>query len=149
MNKADSIILLIEDDDNDQVFIKRAFKRSGVANIIMTVNNGEEAIEYLRGTGQFADRSAHPLPSLIITDLKMPRMGGIDFLAWLDEEEELRSIPVVVLTSSSDQADISAAFKHGAKGYMIKPVQFGDLEKLAKTIADYWRSSCVPDPRNT
>ncbi|MDF3056900.1 MAG: putative response regulator, CheY [Rariglobus sp.] len=139
-------ILIVEDDINDQEFIRRAFKQSGVANHIAAVNDGEEATTYLRGLGLYADRSLHPLPRLIITDLKMPRMGGIDLLAWLSSRKEFRLIPTIVLTSSSDQADITRAYEQGAKGYLIKPVQFGDLTKLIRVIADYWRASCVPYP---
>jgi CheY-like chemotaxis protein len=101
----------------------------------------------LRGLGFYADRSLHPLPRLIITDIKMPRMGGIELLKWMNARDEFRLIPTIVLTSSSDEADITQAFVQGAKGYMIKPVQFGDLEKLIHTIADYWRASCVPYPK--
>jgi CheY-like chemotaxis protein len=146
MDQSEPAILIVEDDINDQTFIKRAFKQSGVANHIAVVNDGEEATAYLRGIGLYADRRLHPLPRLIITDLKMPRMGGIDLLAWLKGRPEFRFIPAIVLTSSSSQSDIGNAFEHGANAYMIKPVQFGDLEKLIRTIADYWRASCLPCP---
>jgi CheY-like chemotaxis protein len=144
MTRKEPIILLVEDDDNDQIFIRRAFHRCGVPILIQSVGNGMEAMAYLRGTDSFSDRSAHPLPSLIITDLKMPKMGGLDLLAWLDRQDDLRTIVAVALTSSSDEADVAAAFRHGAKGYMIKPVHFAELEQLARTIAEYWRRSCIP-----
>lgn len=144
MPNALPLILVVEDDVNDQTFIQRALKKSGVVNHVAAVNDGEEAIAYLQGAGLYADRALHPLPRLMITDLKMPRMGGIELLAWLQAREEFRLIPTIVLTSSSDQSDIARAFAHGAKGYMIKPVQFGELEQLMRTIADYWRVSCVP-----
>lgn len=146
MGPTEPLILLVEDDANDQAFIQRALKRRGVVNRVAVVDDGEQAVAYLRGFGQFADRTVHPLPRLIITDVKMPRMGGIELLRWMHERTEFRLIPTIVLTSSSDQADITAAFHHGAKGYMIKPVQFGELEKLMQTIADYWRASCVACP---
>jgi CheY-like chemotaxis protein len=146
MESVEPLILVVEDDANDQAFIQRALKRSGVANRVAHVNDGEEATAYLRGFGLYEDRRQHPLPRLIITDLKMPRMGGIELLAWMNSRPEFRLIPTIVLTSSSDQADVAAAFTHGAKGYMIKPVQFSELEKLMHTIAAYWRASCVPLP---
>jgi two-component system, response regulator len=146
MEPVEPLILIVEDDVNDQTFIKRALKRSGVVNRIATVNDGEEATAYLRGFDLYEDRALHPLPRLIITDLKMPRMGGIELLRWMHDRPEFRLIPAIVLTSSSDQADVTAAFAHGAKGYMIKPVQFGELEKVVHTIASYWRTSCVPCP---
>ena len=147
MDYPESLILVVEDDVNDQNFIRRAFKLGGVVNRIATVNDGEEATSYLRGIGLYADRSLHPLPRLIITDIKMPRMGGIELLKWMNAREEFRLIPAIVLTSSNDEADITQAFVQGAKGYMIKPVQFGDLEKLIRIVAEYWRVSCVPYPR--
>ncbi len=140
-------ILIVEDDVNDQNFIRRAFKQSGVVNHIAAVNDGEEATAYLRGIDLYADRVLHPLPRLIITDLKMPRMGGVDLLAWLNSRKEFRLIPTIVLTSSNNQDDIKRAYEHGAKGYLIKPVQFADLTKLMRIVADYWRASCVPYPR--
>ena len=142
MSEAESIILLVEDDENDQAFIERAFARAGETNRVVLVDHGEAAVAYLQGTEPYGDRSAHPLPRLIITDLKMPKMGGLDLLKWLAQQEGIQGIPAIVLTSSSDEADVAAAFKLGAKGYMIKPVNFRDLEKLARTIADYWRASC-------
>lgn len=144
MESAAPLILLVEDDVNDQTFIQRALKRSGVVNRVAVVNDGEEATMYLRGFDLYRDRTLHPLPQLIITDLKMPRMGGVELLRWMGQRPEFRVIPTIVLTSSSDQADINAAFAHGAKGYMIKPVHLSDLEKLVLTIANYWRASCVP-----
>ena len=146
MPNALPLILIVEDDVNDQTFIQRALKKSGVVNRVATVNDGEEAIAYLEGAGLYADRTLHPLPRLMITDLKMPRMGGIELLAWMNARAEFRLIPVIVLTSSSDQADVAAAFAQGAKGYMIKPVRFAELEKLIHTIAAYWRASLVPAP---
>lgn len=140
-------ILVVEDDVNDQDFIRRAFKQSGVMNHIATVNDGEEATTYLRGMGIYEDRSLHPLPRLIITDLKMPRMGGIELLAWLNLRPEFRLIPTIMLTSSNNQDDIIRAYEHGAKGYLIKPVQFAELTKLMRIVADYWRVSAVPSPQ--
>jgi CheY-like chemotaxis protein len=146
MYESENVVLLVEDDPNDQLFITRAFKRTCPNTRVQTVNDGEEAIDYLEGRAGFEHRSSNPLPRLIITDLKMPRMGGLDLLLRLQSGPEFRHIPVVVLTSSSDQADITAAFNNGARGYMIKAVQFGDLEKLVRSIDDYWRASRVPSP---
>lgn len=138
------VILIVDDDENDQVFIRRAFQQSDVPNRVAVVNDGEEATAYLRGLDLYSDRSLHPLPRLIITDLKMPRMGGLHLLAWMRDHADFRFMPVLVLTSSSDQADIRRAFELGAHGYMIKPVQFGELAKMTRTIIEYWSASCVP-----
>ena len=146
MKSYEPLILVVEDDADDRAFIQRALKRSGVASRIAQVNDGEEATTYLRGFGIYEDRGLHPLPRLIITDLKMPRMGGVELLAWMGARPEFRLIPTIVLTSSNDQADVAAAFAHGAKGYMIKPVKFAELEKLIHTIIAYWGAWCVPAP---
>src|SRR5690606_3858672 len=98
MTPSEPVILVVEDDENDQTFIRRAFKQGGVANHIATVNDGEEACAYLRGVDMYGDRSLHPLPRLVITDLKMPRMGGLHLLAWMRAQPDFRLIPVVVLT---------------------------------------------------
>jgi CheY-like chemotaxis protein len=144
MQRDAPFVLLVEDDVNDQTFIQRALLRHGGVKRVAVVNDGEEAAAYLRGFDLYSDRALHPLPELIITDLKMPRMGGMELLRWMSESPEFRLIPAVVLTSSSDEADITMAFAHGAKGYMIKPVHFGELESLMQTVATYWRASRVP-----
>ncbi len=144
MTSAERSILIVEDDVNDQTFIQRALTRSGIVGRIAVVNDGEEATAYLTGLGIYENRALHPLPQLVLTDLKMPRVGGIELMAWMQARAEFRLIPVIVLTSSSDHADVAAAFAYGAKGFMIKPVHFGELEKLVGTIADYWRASRLP-----
>ena len=104
--------------------------------VVRTAEDGQAALSEL----------GHAHYDLVISDLKMPRMGGIELLAWMNARPAFRSIPVIVLTSSSDQSEVNAAFAEGAKGYMIKPVQFPELEKLIQTVAAYWRASCVPIP---
>jgi CheY-like chemotaxis protein len=144
MNFADPLILVADDDVNDQIFIRRALKRSAFPNRVAVVNDGEEAAAYLRGFDLYADRNLHPLPRLIITDVKMPRMGGVELLAWMNGQAEFRVIPTVVLTSSADQAAINAAFAVGAKGYLLKPVHYAELERLVHMVVEYWTASCLP-----
>lgn len=138
------LILLVEDEAHDVEFLQRAFKRVGVANPIRAVGNGEEAIAYLSGAGAFSDRAAHPYPGVIITDLKMPQMGGLELLGWLAANPKSRLVPTIVFTSSTSQADIDAAFAAGAAGYFVKPVAFEQLERVTRVIAEYWRTSLVP-----
>jgi CheY-like chemotaxis protein len=144
MKEATQTILIIDDEEHDVEFIKRAFGRAGVTNPIQAVANGEEAIEYLSGQGRFADRAAFPFPRVIITDLKMPQMGGLELLMWIQANPHCRVVPTVVLTSSTAPGDVDAAFAYGAAGFMAKPVNFRDLEQTVKVIADYWRLSLVP-----
>ena len=139
-------ILIVEDEAHDVEFLTRAFQRTGMKNPIRSVANGEEAIAYLSGRGKYADRTAFPLPRVIITDLKMPQMGGLELLRWMHSNPRWRIVPTIVFTSSTSQADVDAAFDHGASGYMVKPVAFDELEQMVKTMANYWRLSLVPKP---
>lgn len=144
MNVPTETILIVEDEESDILFLKRAFAKVGVPNPLHAVTNGEEAVAYLQGTPPFTDRSVHPFPRVIITDLKMPQMGGLELLRWLNEHPEHRVIPTIVFTSSTSQADVNEAFNLGAGAYIVKPVEFRELERVAKTIADYWRLSLLP-----
>lgn len=141
-------ILIVEDEEHDVEFLRRAFERVGIENPVHTVSNGEEAIEYLTGAGRFADRTAFPFPRVMVTDLKMPQMGGIELLRWLQSNHRYRVVPTIVLTSSTHEADVNAAFEAGASGYMVKPVDFSQLEQVASVIANYWKLSLTPRPPN-
>jgi CheY-like chemotaxis protein len=131
-------ILIIEDDLNDVLLMKRALAKSGVDNPVHVVPDGEKAIEYLTGKGQFSDREANPFPGLILTDLKMPRMSGIEVLKWLKNNPTYKVVPTIVLTSSMEKADILQAYFYGANSYLVKPGNFEDLQKMMRTIVDYW-----------
>ena len=131
-------ILLVEDDLNDQFLMERTFKRLGKANPLRIVSDGKQAVEYLEGIGEYANREEHPLPGLILMDLKMPRMNGFEVLEWLRENPELRKIPVVIMSSSSIHGDVNKAYELGANAYMIKPVGVPALERLIRTLTDFW-----------
>lgn len=144
MKDSTSTILLVEDEPHDIEFLTRAFARVGVENPIHAVHNGEEAIAYLTGSGKYADRTAFPFPSVIITDLKMPHLNGLELLAWLQKHPQCSVVPTIVFTSSTSSADVKTAFERGASGYMVKPVNFSELQQMVRTITDYWRLSLVP-----
>ena len=131
-------ILIIEDDPNDVLLMRRAFLKAGIDNPVRIVPDGEKAIEYLTGVGEFADREAFPYPGLILTDLKMPRMGGVEVLRWLKNNPTYKVIPTIVLTSSMEKDDIQEAYFYGANSYLVKPGNFEDLQKMMRTIFDYW-----------
>jgi CheY-like chemotaxis protein len=128
-------ILLVEDDSDDAFLTKRALEKAGVSLGVIHLHDGEEAIKYLSGDAPYADRNKHPLPALVLLDLKMPKMDGFDVLAWIQNRAELASLPVVVLTGSVHPKDISAAKNLGAAGYQIKPVQFSALVEIIESIA--------------
>lgn len=131
-------ILLAEDDQNDVMLIKRAFSKSHVINPIACVENGEEAVAYLSGQGDYADRERHPLPFMMLLDLKLPRLSGHEVLKWLREQPGLKRLPVVVLTSSREPSDINRAYETGANSYLVKPVVFEEFSTLLKQLQVYW-----------
>jgi CheY-like chemotaxis protein len=135
---ANSTILLVEDDENDVVLVTRAFKLSGLPNNLQVAKNGEEAVAYLRGDGEYADRTSHPMPMLVIMDIKMPLKSGFEVLEWMRNHKATKEIPVVMLSSSSHEKDIERAERLGATAYLIKPVHFKDLQRVYKIIVDYW-----------
>lgn len=131
-------VLMVEDNPDDQLLIRRAFKKAGLAQPLQAVDNGDDAVLYLAGEDDYADRSRFPMPSLILLDIKLPRRSGLEVLAWLRGQEKLRRTPVVMLTSSSDMGDIDRAYDLGANSYLVKPVEFDDLLQMTKTLGLYW-----------
>jgi len=131
-------VLLVEDDENDVFFMKRAFKEANIANPLNVVVDGREAIRYLSGSGEYADREVSPLPCLILLDLKLPHVLGLDVLKWLRSQDEFLTTIVVVLTSSKEDTDIEKAYAHGANSYLVKPPDSQQLVDMARRIKEYW-----------
>jgi CheY-like chemotaxis protein len=136
--RQEATILLVEDDPNDILLMQRAFNRARLANPLEVVTDGEEAIEYLSGTGKYADREHYPMPLMILLDLKMPRRNGFEVLEWLKEHPEFSQIPVVVLTASDQQPDVEKAYRLGARSYLTKPGRLEDLVQLMMRLQGYW-----------
>ena len=143
MQTKDFTVLLVEDDLNDIFFVKRAFKIAKIENPLQVVTDGLEAIEYLRGEGKYGDRAVHPLPKLIVMDIKMPRKSGFEVLQWVKNDGPLRRIPVVIVSSSDNPADINHAYELGANAYMIKPMDLRAVEHLFSSITNYWGLECA------
>ena len=131
-------ILLVEDDENDTCFLRRAFARSGLGNSLIAVQDGQEAVDYLAGIGPYADRASHPLPGLILLDLKMPRMNGCDVLVWLSTRPDFKELPVVVLSSSTLDSDIQRARELGADDYQVKPQEFERWVDIVRNLHSRW-----------
>jgi len=132
-------VLLVEDDPNDVLLVQRAFRRAGLPKP-QALGDGEQALSYLSGQGDFADRGRHPLPTLVLLDLKMPRMGGFEVLRWLRARPDgLRLLPVAVLTSSAENPDIQRAYEAGANSYLVKPPAFDDLQRMIEALGLYWQ----------
>jgi CheY-like chemotaxis protein len=136
--------LLVEDEENDAALVKMAFKKNNIPNRVQFVRDGLEAIAYLNGEGVYADRTQYPFPEVLILDLKMPRMGGLELLAWIREHPDYRVIPTIIMTSSRQDPDIEKAYNLGANTYMIKPSSFEELAKMVKLAHDYWAASEKP-----
>ena len=134
----DRAILLVEDNPTDVLLIRRAFSKAAVANPIHVVNDGDQAVSYLSGDTPFNDRRAHPLPGLILLDLKLPKRSGIEVLRWLKAQPEVRRIPVVILTSSRLKGDVEAAYDGHANSYLVKPVQFDELQRMMTSVHGFW-----------
>lgn len=133
-------ILHVDDDSNDLVLFERACEKAGVSCNLQNVEDGDQAISYLRGAAPYADRERYPEPTLVLLDLKMPRLNGFDVLVWMRSKNELRSLPVVVLSSSNHDADVKRAYDLGANSYLVKPVGFDSLVEIVKTLQQYWLS---------
>ena len=138
MKLTDFIMLLVEDDPNDILLIQRAFAKACLVNPLKVVRDGEEALNYLAGSGDFADRGRFPLPSLIHLDLKLPRKSGLEILQWLRQQPSLKHIPVIVLTSSKESSDVSRAYDLGANSYLLKPHSSHELSDLVKRVQKDW-----------
>jgi len=136
--KSRGSFLVAEDDGNDVFFLQRAFLQAKIENPLHVVGDGQEAIDYLSGEGKFSDRSLYPLPHLFILDLKMPRKTGLDVLLWLQEQPELRCLPVLVLSSSAQRTDIERAYELGANAFVVKPASLERRVELAKVIGTFW-----------
>ncbi len=134
----DQFILLAEDDPNDTLLIKRAFQKAGLGGILKTVSDGDQAIDYLRGVNDFADRAKFPLPFLLLLDLKMPGTNGFEVLQWLRGQPDFKRLLVVVLTSSNLQADVDRAYDLGANSYLVKPVEFNEMVNMIQRFEAYW-----------
>ena len=131
-------ILLVEDVESDVKLITRALVRGGVINDIHVVRDGQEAIDYLFGRGEYSDNPPSAQPGLILLDLKLPRMSGLDVLEKIKQDEILRRIPVVILTSSAESRDVNRAYDLGANSYLVKPVEFSAFCEVAAKINLYW-----------
>ena len=131
-------ILLVEDNPDDVKLTLRALERSRIANEVVVVQDGVEAIEYLSGTGKFSGRNSDVLPQVVLLDLKMPRMDGLEFLQRIRAEEKTRLLPVVVLTTSSEDRDRIESYKLGANSYVRKPVDFNQFAEAVQNLGLYW-----------
>jgi CheY-like chemotaxis protein len=130
-------ILLVEDDDNDVVLMKRALRRAGVVCPIEIAEDGRKALDYLQSKGRFCSRDEHPMPSLVLLDLKLPHVMGLDVLQWIRRQDQFTSMIVIVLSASRSPDDLANAVRYGANDYLVKPSTLDELDTVAQTIRDW------------
>lgn len=131
-------ILLVEDDRDDVFIFQRTLKAAGIANPVVVVNTGQDAVDYLSHQGKYADPEKYPLPFVIFLDLKLPYLDGFEVLSWIRAQPHLRSIIVVVLSGSDETRDHQKAYALGARTYLVKPPQVKDIELFIESMASYW-----------
>ena len=136
-------ILLVEDDENDVFFMQHALNKAGITNPVRVVRDGQQAINYFESAFQPGSNGEFPLPGLVILDLKLPYVMGLDVLKWIRQQHELAPI-VLILSASSDGADISMAYHLGANAYLVKPSEVRQLDVIVKSIKEFWLTHNTP-----
>jgi len=131
-------ILLVEDNPYDAELTQRALKNRGLANKLLTFTDGVEALEFLFGTGEYAGRNPALRPKVILLDLKLPRMNGLEVLEKIRADERTKTIPVVIMTSSQEESDIVRGYDLGVNSYMVKPVDFDKFFQAVEDLGLYW-----------
>ena len=120
------------------MFLQYAMDQAQVNNPLAVVRGGREAMEYLKGEGKFADRQAYPLPGLVLLDLRLPGLPGLEVLGWMREQPDFAKLPVLVFSSSDQDADVDGAYRLGANGYIVKPSAPGQLVEIMRLVKKYW-----------
>lgn len=132
------VFLLVEDNENDALLLKRAFSRGNLVNPLQVLTTGEEVMEYLQGTGRFSNRAEFPLPAVLLLDLNLPGISGFDVLRWIRGQRSLASMRVIVLTSSTSIQDVNQAYRLGANSFLVKPMDLEHLCRMTEALAGYW-----------
>ena len=143
-------VLIADDDANGVFLVTRALKQAGIAQPVVAVHDGDAVIAYLSGAGPYADRAAYPLPALLLLDQRLPGRSGLEVLEWIRTKSRSVTLPVLVLSASTFDGDVRAAYLLGANGYLVKPAMFEEMLAMAKAIKDYWLTvnrPAQPSPR--
>jgi two-component system response regulator len=135
---SDRVILLVEDNAHDEALTLRALQKNHIPNRVVVARDGKEALEYLFGEGAYAGRDPDAMPELILLDLKLPKMGGLEVLQHIRRDPRTRLLPVVILTSSKQENDLVAGYGSGANSYVRKPVDFNEFLEAVRQLGVYW-----------
>jgi CheY-like chemotaxis protein len=128
--------LIVEDDENDFILLKRALQRAEPDSNVQWVRDGAEAKEYLRGEKQYVDRRAFPLPCVVLSDLKMPRCSGLELVQWMRQHPQFRVLPFIMFSASDQPADVGLAYQDGANWYLAKPSAFVEMVEMLRRLSD-------------
>jgi CheY-like chemotaxis protein len=139
-------ILLVEDNPDDEALTLRALRKNHITNEVVVARDGVEALDFLFCTGAHAGRDAHEMPALVLLDLKLPKVDGLEVLRRARSNDQVRCLPVVVLTSSREEGDISNSYQLGANSYIVKPVDFLKFMEIIRTVGQYWLTMNEPPP---
>jgi CheY-like chemotaxis protein len=145
--KRAAVILLVEDNQMDIELTLDAFRQVNLEESLHVVRTGEQALQYMLGQAPFADRQAHPQPDLVLMDLKLPGLNGLEVVAKLKTTPQVKRIPIVVLTSSREEGDLLTSYENGANSYLIKPVTFKDFLEVVTSLENYWLNLNVTPPK--
>jgi CheY-like chemotaxis protein len=143
----EGIILLVEDNPDDQELTRRALEENDIANEIVVAQDGAEALDYLFGHGRWADRDPDVQPQLVLLDLKLPKVDGLEVLRRVRADERTARLPVIVLTSSREESDVAESYGSGANSYVRKPVDFTEFREAVRQVGLYWLLLNEPPPR--
>lgn len=141
-------VLYVEDEETDVVLMRHAWNKAGLLNPLHVVHDGEQAIQYLRGEGEFGDRANHPFPSLVLLDLKLPKVSGLEVLEWIRAQPDIHTLQVVMLSSSNQPPDIHKAHALRANAYVIKPSNPTALAELMICVRDFWLTRAQVPPES-
>jgi DNA-binding response OmpR family regulator len=139
-------ILIVEDEPRDEILILRVFKKYNISNQVVIAHDGVEALDYLFGTGMYATRNPCEAPELILLDLKLPRVDGLEVLRRVRLDERVQLVPVVILTSSDEDRDRIAGYQLGVNSYVKKPIEFGEFSEAVRQLGIYWMLLNRPPP---
>lgn len=141
-----ALIMLVEDNEADIDLTLDAFREALLDNEIHVCRSGQEALDYLFGEGEYADRAVHPLPDIVLLDLKMPGIDGHEVLRRVKATETVKRLPVIILTSSREEGDRAMSYDNGANSYLVKPVTFEGFIEVARKVGEYWLTLNVNPP---
>ncbi|MFC1569717.1 response regulator [bacterium] len=142
----EKVILLVEDNPDDEELTIRTLKKNLIINEVVVARNGIEALDYIHGTGKYEGRDLDYMPVVVMLDIKLPKINGLEVLKRIRANERTKLLPIVILTSSDDERDLIDSYRFGANGYVRKPVHFQDFQEVVKNLALYWLILNNPPP---